>query len=203
MGATHDWSRDVDLGHVREIQAAPERYAPGGVLHLVLEALAYPLDEVVHGGADRVVVTLHRDGSYSVGDNGRGTEMRYDESGRGTRKPVMGTRDLRFFGLEGAPALPDGHPRSGMSVVTSLSEWLTHTTSRDGRGWAQRYERGVPVGALTEVAGSGASGTTVRFRPDRAVFGTQTISIASLEAVCAPMGAVVDVELVDDAADRS
>jgi topoisomerase-4 subunit B len=196
VGATHDWSREVDPEHLREVRAAPERYAPGGVPHLLLEVLAYPIDEVLHGAATTVVVTVHGDGSLSVGDDGRGTEMRYDASGRPARKPVMGTRDLRFFGRQDAPVLADGHPRSGISVVAALSAWLTHTTRRDGRSWVQRYERGLPVGPLIETAGEGPSGTTVRFRPDPAVFASQTVPAGSLEAWCAEAAPSVDVLVV-------
>lgn len=201
MGATHDWSREVDLEHLALIRAAPHRYSPGGALHLVLEVLAYAVDEAVHGTTSKVVVTAHRDGSFSVADNGRGTEMRYDESGRAMRKPVMGTRDLRFFGLEHAPTLPDGHARSGMSVVTALSEWLSHMTRRDGHGWIQRYQRGLPVGALTDLSDDGlpGTGTTVSFRPDSGLFGTHPVSLRSLERACAPLSSVVDLELVEEA----
>jgi DNA gyrase subunit B len=197
LGATHDWSSEIDVEHLDRIRAAADRYSPGGALHLVLEVLAYAVDEALEGSTTRVVVTAHRDGSFSVADNGRGTEMRYDDSGRARRKPVMGTRDLRFFDLDTAPNLPDGHARSGMSVVTALSEWLTHTTCRDGRSWVQRYERGLPVGALTETQDAGATGTTVRFRPD--ALGARPVSMTTVEEMCAPVSSVVLLEYVDEA----
>ena len=59
---------------------------------------------------------------HAVADNGRGTDTRYDERGEPVRKPVMATKDLRFFDTAGAELLPDGHPRRGMSVVAALSE---------------------------------------------------------------------------------
>ena len=77
----------------------------------------------------------------------------------------MATKDLRFF--EGTTAvLPDGRARRGMSVVAALSSWLEHTNLRVDGGWTQRYEHGVPVADLAEVATSADTGTTVRFRPD-------------------------------------
>ena len=144
-------------------------------------------------------MTAHSDGSFSVADDGRGTEMRYDESGCARRKPVMGTRDLRFFDLDTAPALPDVHPRSGMSVVTALSEWLTNTTRCDGRCWVQRYEHGLPAGALTETQEAGAPGTTVRFRPAPEIFSARPVSMTALEEMCAPVFSVVLLEYVDEA----
>ncbi|MGH8920754.1 MAG: ATP-binding protein, partial [Acidimicrobiales bacterium] len=100
---------------------------------------------------------------------GRGTVTQVDEEGRAVRKPVMATRDLRFFDSPRPPLLPDGQPRRGMSVVAALSVWLVHTNRRDGASWTQRYERGVPVTDLTPVPVAGPTGTTVHFLPDPAL----------------------------------
>ncbi|MET8158760.1 hypothetical protein ABZT47_20495 [Sphaerisporangium sp. NPDC005289] len=163
---THDWAADVDLGHLAGIRGDPAEFAPGGVRHLILEVLAYAADEAASTGAGRCTVTLHPDGSVSVADEGRGTDTRFDEHGRPVKKPVMASKDLRFFDDPGAETLPDGHPRRGMSVVAALSEWLVHTNRRLSGSWVQRYEQGVPVSGLETVAGDGVTGTTVHFLPD-------------------------------------
>ncbi|MGW4641852.1 hypothetical protein ACWEN6_25265 [Sphaerisporangium sp. NPDC004334] len=163
---THDWATDVDLGHLAGIRGNPAEFAPGGVRHLILEVLAYAADEAASTGAGRCTITLHPDGSISVADEGRGTDTRFDEQGRPVKKPVMASKDLRFFDDPGAETLPDGHPRRGMSVVAALSEWLVHTNRRLSGSWIQRYEQGVPVTGLETVAGDGATGTTVHFLPD-------------------------------------
>ncbi|MGW2090492.1 hypothetical protein [Streptomyces sp. NPDC001880] len=105
----------------------------------------------------------------SVKDDGRGTDTRVDEHGRVVKKPVMATKDLRFFDLPEAERLPDGHPRRGMSVVAALSEWLIHTNCRLNGSWSQRYEHGVPVTDLEPVEADGTTGTCVRFLPDEAL----------------------------------
>ncbi|MFI2434367.1 ATP-binding protein [Streptomyces sp. NPDC018693] len=145
----------------------PEVFAPGGVWHLVLEVLAYADDEAESRGrgVGRCVVSLHPDGSVTVADDGRGTDTRFDERGRAVRKPVMATKDLRFFDAPDAQRLPDGHPRRGMSVVAALSEWLVHTNRRLNGSWSQRYEHGLPVTDLVPLAGDGTTGTTVHFLP--------------------------------------
>ncbi|MFC4884062.1 hypothetical protein ACFPK5_02525 [Streptomyces beijiangensis] len=102
----------------------------------------------------------------SVKDDGRGTDTRVDEHGRVTKKPVMATKDLRFFDIPEAERLPDGHPRRGMSVVAALSEWLIHTNRRLNGSWSQRYEHGVPVTDLEPVGVDGTTGTCVSFLPD-------------------------------------
>lgn len=166
---THDWQADLDRAHLDAIRAAPATYAPGGALHLVLEVLAYAADEARERGTGSATVTLHPDGSISVADDGRGTDTRRDADGRVVKKPVMATRDLRFFDAEAPPVLSDGHPRRGMSVVAALSTWLVHTNRREDEAWQQRYERGVPVTDLVAVPDDGTTGTTVRFLPDAAL----------------------------------
>jgi DNA gyrase subunit B len=165
QNTTHDWTRDVDVAHLERIRRDPATFAPGGATHLVLEVLAYAADEAEsRGGGGRAVVTLHADGSISVADNGRGTDTRVDAEGRTVKKPVMATKDLRFFDTP-TVFLPDGHPRRGMSVVAALSEWLVHTNRRGGGSWTQRYEHGLPVTDLTPIEPDGTTGTTVHFLP--------------------------------------
>ncbi|MFD7894168.1 hypothetical protein [Streptomyces sp. NPDC059743] len=89
-----------------------------------------------------------------------------DEHGRAVKKPIMASKDLRFFDFPEAQLLPDRHPRRGMSVVAALSEWLVHTNRRQDGAWTQRYEHGVPVTGLEPVAGDGTTGTVVHFCPD-------------------------------------
>ncbi len=164
---THDWTSEVDAGHLARIRAAPAEFAPGGLAHLVLEVLAYAAEEAESRGGGRCRVTLHEDSSVSVADDGRGTETLLDARGRAVKKPVMATKDLRFFDHPGAQLLPDGHPRRGMSVVAALSAWLVHTNRRAGGAWTQRYDHGVPVTDLIPVPADGTTGTTVHFRvPD-------------------------------------
>ncbi|WP_330261448.1 ATP-binding protein [Streptomyces sp. NBC_00539] len=163
---THDWASTVDTGHLALIRSDPAGFAPGGLRHLVLEVIAYAADEAESGGGGgRCAVTFHEDGSVSVADDGRGTDTRLDADGRPVKKPVMATKDLRFFDHPGAQLLPDGQPRRGMSVVAALSEWLVHTNRRAGGAWTQRYEHGVPATGLNPIAGDGTTGTAVHFRP--------------------------------------
>lgn len=162
---THDWAIAVDASHLARIRRDPAAFAPGGVRHLVLEVVAYAADEAEAHGGGRCVVTFCRDGSVSVSDDGRGTATRHDDRGHAVKKPVMSTKDLRFFDSPDAQLLPDGHPRRGISVVAALSGWLAHTNRRRDGAWTQRYEHGIPVTSLMPVPGSSATGTTVHFCP--------------------------------------
>jgi topoisomerase-4 subunit B len=169
VNTTHDWAATADADHLAQIRQEPAQFAPGGPGHLVLEVVAYAADEAASRGGGQCVVTLHTDGSVSVKDDGRGTDTRADEHGRVVKKPVMATKDLRFFDLPEAERLPDGHPRRGMSVVAALSEWLIHTNRRLNGSWTQRYEHGIPVTDLEPVEADGTTGTCVRFLPDKAL----------------------------------
>ncbi|GAA1629638.1 ATP-binding protein [Georgenia ruanii] len=184
VNTTHDWAAGVDRAHLAAIRRAPDAHAPGGALHLVLEVLAYADDEAeALGRRGRCRVTVHEDGSIRIADDGRGTDTRRDRAGRVIKKPVMATKDLRFFDAGHDALLPDGRPRRGMSVVAALSRWLVHTNRRHDGAWTQRYEHGLPVTDLVPLddrpdgvddrpgtrTGSGAhaaTGTTVHFLVD-------------------------------------
>jgi topoisomerase-4 subunit B len=169
LNTTHDWTASVDVEHLQEVRGNARDVAPTGALHLVFEVLAYAADEAESNGGGSAVVTLAADGSVSVADDGRGTDTRRTEDGAVIRKPVMATRDLRFFDNPGAEVLQDGHPRRGMSVVAALTDWLVHENRRVDGAWQQRYEQGVPASDLVLLAGDGDTGTTVTFKPHSAL----------------------------------
>jgi topoisomerase IV subunit B len=195
---THDWARTVDAEHLAQVRDRPDVFAAGGATHLILEVLAYAAEEVGAAGASgRCVVTLHADGSVSVADNGRGTDTRHDADGRPVRKPVMATKDLRFFDLPDPQLLPDGHPRRGMSTVAALSTWLFHTNRRRTGAWTQRYEHGIPVTALVAIPGDETTGTTVRFLPTDDVRAMREVSPSSLRRAAATWSQLI-VEVIDE-----
>ncbi|MFI1650631.1 ATP-binding protein [Streptomyces avidinii] len=196
VNTTHDWSSVVDTDHLAQIRASPAEFAPDGPWHLVLEVLAYAADEALSKGGGRCVVVLHPDGSLSVRDDGRGTDTRVDEHGRSVKKPVMATKDLRFFDFPQVEVLPDGHPRRGMSVVAALSEWLAHTNRRLNGAWTQRYETGVPVTGLEPVEVDGTTETLVHFRPDGSL-GPVTMPTAGDQVRLATAWPHLEVQVLD------
>lgn len=195
---THDWARDLDAGHIEQVRREPLIFAPGGALHLVLEVLAYAADEAEYTGAGQALLALHDDGSVSVADDGRGTDTRVDDQGRTVKKPVMTTKDLRFFDSPRAAVLPDGHPRRGMSVVTALSAWLVHTNRHRDGAWTQRYERGVPVSGLMPIPGDGTTGTIVRFLPDAALVSGAQVPLPQLRRLTRAFGPPLATEVTDE-----
>ncbi|MEV8524362.1 ATP-binding protein [Streptomyces sp. NPDC052000] len=162
---THDWASTVDPGHLEHIRQDPAAFAPGGLRHLILEVIAYAADEAECTGGGHCRITLHADGSVAVADDGRGTDTRLDEHGHLVKKPVMATKDLRFFDQPDTPRLPDEHPRRGMSTVAALSTWLVHTNRRHSGSWTQRYEHGIPTTDLKPITDDRTTGTVVHFLP--------------------------------------
>ncbi|MFC9499835.1 ATP-binding protein [Streptomyces sp. NPDC056982] len=177
---THDWASTVDLDHLAHIRQSSAAFAPGGTVHLILEVVAYAADEAESGNGRHCRITLFPDGSVAVADDGRGTDTRRDEHGHIVKKPVMATKDLRFFDHFDAPSLPDAHVRRGMSVVAALSTWLVHTNRRLNGSWTQRYEHGVPTTDLQPIADDSMTGTTVHFLPDEPLRKADSITVDDL-----------------------
>jgi len=164
---THDWAKDLDQTHLAEVQDRRHSYAEGGVRHLILEVLAYANDEAEHvGRVGRASVILRPNDAVTVVDDGRGTETRKDSEGNVVRKPVMATKDVRFFDALDGPLLPDGLPRRGMSTVAAPSAELVHENHRVEGAWSQAYRHGIPGERLQPMGSSGATGTSVTFRSD-------------------------------------
>jgi topoisomerase IV subunit B len=195
---THAWASGVDHAHIRRIRSKPTVYAPNGPQHLVLEVLAYATEEAEHTGGGTALVSLYSDLSVSILDNGRGTDTYADDRGRVVRKPVMSSRDIRFFDSPHPPLLPDGYPRRGMSVVAALSAWLVHTNRRENGAWTQRYERGVPVTDLTLIPPDEATGTLVRFLPDSALMPNVEIAARELRHLVRAFGRRLSIEIKDE-----
>lgn len=161
---THDWSTSIDEDHLRYIRANADLFTRGGLRHMMLEVLAYADDEASSTGrVGTASITMSPDGTVSVRDDGRGTDTRRTAHGQIIRKPVMATRDVRFFDNPEAPLLSDGLPRRGMSVIAALSSVLSHENRRDTGSWIQTYHHGIPEAELIEVPGDGTTGTTVSF----------------------------------------
>lgn len=180
---THDWSSDLDVAHLAEVQADRQRWSVGGVRHMILEVLAYANDEAEHLGRVGVVrVIIDSEGLVTIADDGRGTEIRPDSDGRLVRKPVMATKDIRFFGASAAPRLPDGLPRQGMSTVTALVPHLRHDNHRVEGAWSQTYRYGVPDCELHLIAGDGITGTTVAFLPDADILGPRNLTTSDVDS---------------------
>jgi len=142
-----------------------------GLHHLIYEIVDNSVDEALAGFCTRIEVTLHKDGSASVADNGRGIPVDImKDQGKPALEVVMTKLHAggKFGG--GGYKVSGGLHGVGLSVVNALSERLQVTVMRHGKQHYQEYRRGAPVAPLKVVGKADTTGTYIRFWPDPEVF---------------------------------
>jgi DNA gyrase subunit B len=148
-----------------------------GLHHLVYEVVDNAIDEAMAGHCDKIVVTLHSDGSASVSDNGRGIPVKAIPGAKDRRPAVEVVLTVLHAGGKfggGGYQISGGLHGVGVSVVNALSEKLQVEVQRDGFTWSMAFSRGKVTKKLTKGRASKKTGTFVRFWPDPDVF-TETM----------------------------
>jgi DNA gyrase subunit B len=144
---------------------------PRGLHHLVWEVVDNAVDEAMAGYCTRIDVTLGKDGSVTVKDNGRGIPV--DKVAK-TKLPALTTvlTTLHAGGKfeAGAYTVSGGLHGVGVSVVNALSSRLDAVVVRDGFSWSQSFEMGLPTGPLKKGKPAKRTGTTITFTPSQEVF---------------------------------
>ena len=144
-----------------------------GLHHLVYEIVDNSIDEALAGFCDTITVTLNKDNSVTVVDNGRGIPVGINAKAGIPAVEVVFTilhAGGKFGG--GGYKVSGGLHGVGASVVNALSDWLEVEIRREGKVYKQRYERGHVMYPL-EVIGECSeeeSGTKVTFFPDGTIF---------------------------------
>ncbi len=144
-----------------------------GLNHLIYEIVDNSVDEHLAGYCNNITVTLEKDGTATIKDNGRGIPVGINEKAGIPAVEVVFTilHAGGKFG-DGGYKISGGLHGVGASVVNALSEWLEVNIRIDGKVYNQRYERGKVMYPLKEVGTCRKSdnGTTVRFLPDSEIF---------------------------------
>jgi DNA gyrase subunit B/topoisomerase-4 subunit B len=176
MAATYTAKDILVLEGLEPVRRRPGMYIGGvdgaGLHHLLWEIVDNSVDEAMNHHADRIKVTLHKDGaSCTVSDNGRGIPI---DKHKQHKKPALelilttlhaggkfeATNYFHSGGLHGV----------GASVVNALSEKLVARVKRDGAEWEQSFSRGKPTGGLKKLGPVRGTGTTIFFKADAQIF---------------------------------
>lgn len=144
-----------------------------GLHHLVWEVIDNSIDEHLAGYCTHIETVVHKDGSLSVTDNGRGipTDM-HQKLQKSALEVVMtvlhagGKFDKDTYQVSG------GLHGVGVSCVNALSEYLLAEVRREGKIFTQTYSKGKPTSEVLTVGESGSTGTKITFLPDSTIFET-------------------------------
>ncbi len=139
--------------------------------HCIWEVVDNSVDEHLAGHTDSIEIVLHKGGSLSVRDFGRGIPVGiHEEYGISAAEVIMtklhagGKFDNSSYKVSG------GLHGVGVSAVNAVSEWMEMTIHRDGNIYFQRYEAGVPVESLKKIGKCEDTGTKISFKPDLSIF---------------------------------
>ena len=144
-----------------------------GLNHLIYEIVDNSVDEHLAGYCSEITVTLEKDGSATVEDNGRGIPVDINEQvGRPAVEVVFTTLHAGGKFGDGNYKISGGLHGVGSSVVNALSLWLEVNVKRDGKIYNQRYDQGKVCYDLKEAGKcrKNDTGTKVSFFPDAEIF---------------------------------
>ena len=174
---TYDANSIAILEGLEAVRVRPGMYigsvSTKGLNHLIYEIVDNSVDEHLAGYCGEITVTLEKDGTATICDNGRGIPVGINEkTGRPAVEVVFTVLHAGGKFGDGGYKISGGLHGVGASVVNALSEWLEVTVKRDGIVYNQRYERGKIMYDLKQVGTcrKNDTGTKVTFLPDKEIF---------------------------------
>ena len=176
---TYDESSISILEGLEAVRKRPGMYIGSvsrkGLNHLIYEIVDNSVDEHLAGECDTIWVTLEKDGSCTVEDNGRGIPVGMHAKGVSAARIVFSTLHAGGKFDDSVYKTSGGLHGVGSSVVNALSTYMDVQISREGYVHHDRYERGNPTvalegGLLPKIAKTKKTGTKINFLPDPEIF---------------------------------
>jgi len=185
--SAYDASKIQVLEGLESVRKNPGMYIGStdarGLHHLVYEVVDNSIDEALAGYCTQVTVTLNKDGSVTVIDNGRGIPVDIHKKYKKPAVEVVMTTLYAGGKFDGkAYKVSGGLHGVGVSAVNALSKWLEVKVRRDGKEYYQKYERGKTLCPLKVIGRSKENGTTVTFLPDPEIFETRDFDYETIAA---------------------
>ena len=178
-----------------------------GLHHLVWEIVDNSIDEVINGYGNQIKITLNKDGSVTISDNGRGVPIGMHASGKSTPEVIYTILHAGGKFEEGGYKVSGGLHGVGASVVNALSKRMDVTIYKEGKISNIRFCDGGKVESpLKTIGESKKTGTTVTFLPDPEIFKNCNFSYTTIcermqESAFLLSG--LTVEVIDEEDDRS
>jgi len=173
-----------DAAHIRQ---NPGMYVgntqSAGLHHLVYEIVYNSVDEALAGYCNNIRVILHKDGSVSIADDGRGIPVGVKaDTGKSTLEEALTIAGTSGKFDNDAYRVSVGLHGMGAKAMNALSEWCEAEVRRDGRVYKMEFERGYATSELQDLgpALDNKTGTTITFKPDPEVFGEITFDYDTL-----------------------
>lgn len=152
-----------------------------GMHHLVWEIVDNSIDEIINGFGDYIKIILHKDGSITVADNGRGVPIGKHESGKSTPEVIYTILHAGGKFEEAGYKVSGGLHGVGGSVVNALSTYMEVTIYREGKiSQIKFHDGGKVLSPLKTIGESKKTGTIVTFLPDKEIFKNCNFSFTTI-----------------------